>query len=150
MNNPTIQAMLINGYTEKAFTHNYIFGFPYRGIIYMAYGTANDLPYITKLDRSSENQGYSLRFKPDMGQRQYLLPNAEPLCSVEYLESLFATSKYNRGDLFEKLVTEKFGQEWHKDNPDFTKAPDVVANGIPYQVKFYKATFTNEKTLASL
>jgi hypothetical protein len=65
-------------------------------------------------------------------------------------ETLVEESKYNKGEIFEKLVTENFGQEWTKDNVPFTKGGDLTVNGIAYQIKFEKATFTNEKTLARL
>jgi hypothetical protein len=39
---------------------------------------------------------------------------------------------------------------WEKDNVPFTEDGDLTANGIAYQIKFEKATFTNEKTLARL
>ena len=59
-------------------------------------------------------------------------------------------SKYNRGEVFEKLITEYFGQTWVKDNIPYTEAVDIEVDGIAYQIKFEKATFTNEKTLARL
>lgn len=48
------------------------------------------------------------------------------------------------------MVTEFYGQEWTKDNAPFTEDGDLTANGIAYQIKFEKATFTNEKTLARM
>ena len=47
-------------------------------------------------------------------------------------------------------MTESFGQVWEKDNVPFTEDGDLTVNGIAYQIKFEKATFTNEKTLARL
>ena len=80
----------------------------------------------------------------------FLMPKAQMLCSEKYFEELVANSKYNRGEIFEKLVTEYFGQVWVKDNIPFTEAGDIEVNGISYQIKFQKATFCNEKSLASL
>ena len=150
MTNTTIHAMLINGYNEKAYTHNYIWGFTLNHVVYMATTGSEIMPYITCLDKASRGQGYSLRFKPNKEQKMFLMPKAEPLCSEAYFEELFASTKYNRGEIFEKLVTEKFGQVWVKDNIPFTQAGDIEVEGIAYQIKFQKATFTNEKALASL
>ena len=61
---------------------------------------------------------------------------------------MFEESKYNRGEIFEKLVTEFYGQKWEKDNVPFTDDGDLTVNGIAYQIKFQKATFTSEKQLA--
>ena len=72
------------------------------------------------------------------------------LCSKEYFEEVVKNSKYNRGEIFEKLVTEYFGQEWEKDNVPFTEDGDLTVKGIAYQIKYQSATFVNEKTLANL
>ena len=70
--------------------------------------------------------------------------NAEVLCSEKFFDELCEMSKYNRGEIFEKLITEHFGQVWTKDNIPFTEAGDIEVDGIAYQVKFEKATFINE------
>jgi hypothetical protein len=119
-------------------------------MVYLAITDSDLMPYITCLDKASRGQGYSLRFKPNKEQKMLLMPYAQPLCSLKFFEELFATTKYNRGEIFEKLVTEKFGQVWVKDNIPFTKAGDIEVDGVAYQIKFQKATFTNEKALADL
>ena len=48
------------------------------------------------------------------------------------------------------MVTEFYGQTWEKDNVPFTEDGDITVDGIAYQIKFEKATFTNEKTLARM
>jgi hypothetical protein len=109
---------------------------------------------------ASRGAGYALRFKPTTDQKYMLMTmNAQPLCSEkmfnEMLQEKYLNNKgkmvnYNRGDLFEKLVTEYAGQVWEKDNIPFTEAGDIEWNGVAYQIKFEKATFTNEKTLMNL
>lgn len=151
---------LIDGYNAISYTHNYIFGFTYKGMIYMSFQNSEILPYIATLDTSPEkNGGKSIRFKPTVKQKLALLPEAKPVCSEEYFNALCKEkyinakgkpTKYNRGEVFEKLMTEYFGQVWEKDKVPFTDGPDVVGNGIPYQVKFEKATFTCELWLANL
>lgn len=141
---------LINVYNALAYTHNYIWGFEYKKTIYMAITTAEVMPYVCKLDKASRGAGYALRFCPNADQKLALMPKAEPLCSTEYFKTLVSNSKYNNGEIFEKLVTEKFGQVWTKDNIPFTEAGDIDVNGIAYQIKFQKATFCNEKSIANL
>lgn len=150
MKNPTLLAHMINQYNKIAYTHNYIWGFTLDHVVYMTTTTSEIMPYVTCLDKSGRGEGVSLRFKPDKEQKMLLMMGAEPLCSEAYLEELFATTKYNRGEVFERLVTEKFGQVWVKDRIPFTQAGDIEINGVAYQIKFQKATFTNEKTLANL
>ena len=149
MNN-TLFKMLIDGYNSVAYTHHHIWGFIYKGVVYMA-TTINDmLPYVCKLDKASRGAGYALRFSPTTAQKLLLLQYAKPLCSSEYFEDIVNNSKYNNGEIFEKLVTEYFSQVWTKNNVPFTEDGDITINKVAYQIKFQKATFCNEKSLASL
>ena len=52
--------------------------------------------------------------------------------------------------MFEKMVTEYFGQVWVKDNVPFTQDGDITVNRVAYQIKFQKATFCNAKSIANL
>lgn len=152
MNN-NIFRNLINFYTEHAFTDNYIFGFTMGGMVYAStiLGADNMLPFVMKLDKASRGQGYALRFKPDKAQKTLLMAEGliTPICTTTYFDECVANSKYNRGEIFEKMVTEQmFGQVWEKDNVPYTDGGDVEDCGIAYQIKFEKATFTNEKSMS--
>lgn len=148
--NTALFLKMINGYNKHAFTHNYIFGFTYKGNVYMVRTTSEILPAILMLDLASRNAGYSLRFKPNNRIKVALLPNAELICSEAYFEACFKNSKYNRGEIFEKMVTERFGQTWVKDNIPFTDDGDITVDGIAYQIKYQKATFISEAGLANI
>ena len=150
MKNTALLLNLIDRYNDLAYTHNYIFGFIYAGNVYMAHVGKKALPAILSLDKASRGQGYALRFYATKDIKIALMAGAELLCSKVYFEETLSASKYNKGELFEKLVTEAYGQKWHKDNVPFTQAGDMEANGISYQIKFDRGTFTNEKTLAKL
>ncbi len=151
MTNTTLFSRMIQKYNEHSFTHNYIFGFEYKGNVYMVDTTSEALPYILTLDKASRGAGYSLRFKPTVEQRLYLISlGATVLCSSAYFKEVVASNKYNNGENFEKLVTEYFGQTWEKDTVPFWKDGDITVDGIPYQVKFNKASFTSEKQLLKL
>lgn len=141
---------MIDRYNAVAYTHNYIWGFEYKGIVYMAITDASVMPFVCKLDKASRGAGYALRFCPKTEQKLLLMQSAQVLCSVDYFESVTADCKYNKGEVFEKLVTEFYGQEWTKDNIPFTVDGDLTVNGTAYQIKFEKATFCNEKSLANL
>lgn len=151
MTNTALFSGMIEKYDTLSATHNYIFGFEYRGNVYMVDATSESLPYILTLDKASRGAGYALRFKPTIDQRLYLIGlGAKVLCSTEFFKSLVASNKYNNGENFEKLVTEYFGQVWEKDTVPFWKDGDITVDGIKYQIKFNKASFTNEKQLAKL
>ena len=148
MKNLELFKKLVEGYMELAYTGEYLFGFEERGNIYLVKANDNVLAYVCKLDKAGRGQGYSLRFKPNKAQRELLKQNGYTiLCSARFFEELVKTTKYNKGEVFEKLVTEYFGQEWEKDNVPFTEDGDITVDGIAYQIKYTAATFTNEKTL---
>lgn len=151
MMNTALFEMMVNRYNELSYTHNYIYGFFFQNMVYMVEVTADVMPYILKLDKASRGAGYSLRFLPTREQKLFLLTKgAKLLCSKEFFETAVKNSKYNKGEIFEKMVTEHFGQQWTKDNVPFTEDGDLTVNGIAYQIKFERATFTNERTLAGM
>lgn len=151
MENTALKMEMLANYHKVAFTDNYILGFQYKENIYITYRKASDMAFSVKLDKASRGQGYSIRFKPSTSDKIYLLMGAKVICSTAYFNELVETTKYNKGEILEKLVTEyEAGKEWEKDNVPFTEAGDVEINGIAYQIKYEKATFTNEKALESL
>jgi hypothetical protein len=150
MTNTALFMNLINQYNAVAFTHKYIWGFEYKSNIYMAMTDKSVLPFVTCLDKASRGAGYALRFRPSVQQKLVLMPNAKILCSKKFFEQQVKENKYNRGEIFEKIITEHFNQIWEKNNTPFTKSGDININGIAYQIKFEKATFTNEKILARM
>ena len=139
---------LFTRYNKIAYTHLYILGFIYKGLVYMTVTDSAVLPFVITLDKASRGAGYSIRFKPTTEQKLSLMTGSTVLCSEEYFKALTADSKYNKGEIFEKLVTEHFGQVWEKDNIPFTEAGDITVDGKAYQIKFQSATFITEKSLA--
>ena len=130
MMNLTIFNKMISQYNRLSFTHNYILGFADKGIIYAVFTNSSILPLVCCLDASSRNGGYSLRFKPTKAQKEFLKTfQMKAICSEKYFEEVAKNSKYNRGEIFEKMVTEFVGQKWKKDNVPFTKDGDITING---------------------
>ena len=150
MTNTSLFNSLIERYNRAAYTHEYIWGFEYKGNVYMAQTSADVMPLICKLDKASRGAGYALRFCPNSQQKVFLLTSATLICSSKYFNEEVENSIYNRGEIFEKMVTEYFGQEWVKDNVPFTQDGDITVDGIAYQIKYQKATFCNEKSIANL
>lgn len=145
---------LIECYHSHAFTHDYIFGVAVHGTVYMIKKSCNiaDMEHYLTTQTASRGQGQTLKFVPTIAQKVELIANGEalPLCSVSYLENLVANSKYNRGQIFEKLVTEFYGQSWKADNVPFTQAGDIEIDGKPYQIKYQKASFLSEGQMLRL
>lgn len=158
MENITIQSYLTTEYNRHAYTHSYIFGYTVRGTVYAArvMDARDILPYIVSLDRASSKNGgtYSIKYKPNAEKVAIINTAAteiRPICTVDYMENLFANSKQNRGQIFEDMVI----KAWHGarvggKNAKFTDCGDMVADGIHYQIKFNKATFIDERTLKNL
>lgn len=73
MKNTALFKMMIDRYNELAYTHNYIYGFCFQNLVYMVEATAEDMPYICKLDKASRGAGYALRFSPNKTQKALLL-----------------------------------------------------------------------------
>lgn len=146
--NKALFKKMVDFYNDKAFTHNYIFGINFHGNIYMVKTTSDILCQVLKLDKASRGNGYALRFKPNNSIRAMLMScGATLVCSEKFFNELRAESKYNKGEIFEKLVTEYFGQSWEKDNVPFTDDGDLTVDGIAYQIKFESASFINEKQM---
>lgn len=151
MKNIALFEKMVNTYNSKAYTPNYIFGIDYKGNIYKVTVDHEILSLILKLDKASRGKGYSLRFKPNNKIRELLLAKgAQLICSTEYFKKLTSESKYNKGEIFEKLVTEWYGQTWEKDSVPFTEDGDLTVDGIAYQIKFEQATFLTEAQMLRL
>lgn len=154
----TVKAYLVNEYNKKAYTHSYVFGYACNGMVYAArvMDARGLLPFLTYVDKASSKNGgtYSLKYRPNGKQWAIITAHAEEIkaiCTVEYLENLKANSRKNRGQLFEGLVAQAFGGELEvKSNLKFTEGGDMNLNGVAYQIKFDKATFTDERTLMNL
>ena len=151
MTNLAIFTTMIDQYNRLSYAHQYIWGFIYKKVVYMATTTQEVVERVCTLDKASRGAGYSLRFNPTNAQKLLLMPDATVLCSEEFFNDEVKNSKYNKGEIFEKMVTEMvFNQEWEKDTVPFNKGGDVESNGVAYQIKFQKATFCNEKSLANI
>ena len=150
MTNTTLFKSMIDRYNAVAYTHEYIWGFAYKGNVYMSKTSADMMPFVCKLDNASRGCGFALRFVPTVAQKLMLMTSAVVLCSKKFFEEEVSNSIYNRGEIFEKMVTEYFGQVWKKDNVPFTKDGDITVDGIAYQIKYQQATFCNEKSIANL
>ena len=142
---------LKNLYNEVSFTHNYIYGFTYHGMVYMVITDSKIMDAVLVLDKASRGAGYSLRFKPSNKIKEYMMTLAPiAICTADFFKGAVEASRYNKGEVFEKLVTEYYGMVWEKDSVPFTDAGDIEVDGVAYQIKFEGATFTNERLIKSL
>ena len=154
-----ILAYLMAAYARLSYTCSYVFGYAVKGIVYAARVENADpiLPLIASPDRASSKNGgtYSAKYKPNAKKWAIITAAAvevKPICTVEYMEYLFKTTKMNRGDIFEMLAAQAFNMvQVDKKNAKFNLSGDMVdANGRHYQAKYNKATFTDERTIHNM
>ena len=135
-------------YNKNSASHIYYFGFIVAGLLYAVCGmTFEELSAYLKNDRASTAKGgfRKIRIKATSADLKALLPKARLIGSADMLND----AKWNKGEMFEKIITEMFTTEkWVKDSVPFFLAGDAVINGENVQIKLNYAELTNEKILA--
>ena len=136
---------MFNHYEKFNKAEKYIIGFSFKGQLYMRIVDHIDLDMLI-LDHASRGQGNSLRFIPKAAHKAQMVVESVCIGSVEMLEDV----KYNKGEMFEKVVTEYYGQTWVKDTVPFYKQGDINVNGVEIQIKYERAGLCTSKTLEKL
>ena len=134
-------------YNKNSAAHTYYFGFVLAGLLYVVAGmTFTELSAYFKMDRASTAKGgfAKIRIRATVNDLKALLPVATMLGS----EALLMDAHWNKGEMFEKIITERYTAEaWVKDSVPFFKAGDATINGEQVQIKLNGAELTNEKIL---
>ena len=104
-------------------------------------------PRFLNVEEASRNQGENLRLRLRKAHKASLMKK-QPIClgSADCLNA----EKYNKGEIFEKLVTEYFGQVWKKDTVPFYKDGDITVDGKKIQIKLDSATLMNTKQIKNI
>lgn len=131
---------MINHYRKASAADKYIIGFTYKHEIFMA-EVKEIMPRFLSVEKASRNRGESLRLRINKALKEQLLRNAT--CVSLGSDSQLDQNKYNKGENFEKLVTEYFGQVWEKDNIPFWVQGDICVDGTEIQIKLDGATLLN-------
>lgn len=140
------KATMIKTYRKYSAADSYILGFTYAHNLYMIEVT-EIMPRFLSVEEASRNQGENLRLRLKKAYREQLLKKgAICLGSADCLNA----EKYNKGEIFEKLVTEHYGQTWKKDNCPFWVQGDINVDGKEIQIKLDSATLMNTKQLRRL
>ena len=136
---------MINNYRKYSMADSYIIGFVYGGMVYFT-EVKEIAPRFLNVEVASRNQGFNLRLRLKAQYRNQLVKKAICLGSADIL----VADKYNKGEIFEKYITEFFGQVWEKDTVPFYEDGDITVDGRKIQIKLDSATLTNTKQLAKL
>ena len=136
---------LLNAYNATSAAAAYIIGFILNNKVYEIILT--NLPeWLIGLDRESTSHGGArkLRIRMNAIARHRLLNMGAAYTGT--VEEVLASRK-NKGEAFEKFVTERAGQEWHKDSVPYFMDGDITIGGTKYQIKFESASLANENTI---
>ena len=140
----TTKRTMIKNYRTHSAADSYILGFVENKNLYMV-EVAEIMPRFLSVEQASRNQGENLRLRIKKNLKKQLMKK-NPVClgSADLLD----TDKYNKGEIFEKLVTEFFGQTWVKDTIPFWVQGDIEVDGRQIQIKLDSATLMNTKQIA--
>ena len=141
---------MISRYAALAAAHKYIVGFVANGNLYYTIYTGMIADELLKMDRASSKKGGMLKIRVRLSAKiKAMLIAAGKAVLVGGAELLDTNDKYNKGERFERIITELLtGESWKKDNVPFWKAGDIQLNGEEIQIKLDQAELTNERTLA--
>lgn len=140
-----VKRTMMKWYEKFSAADGYIIGFVMDKMLYMV-EMERIAPRFLNVEEASRNQGDNLRLRLKKAQKQSLAKKAICLGSADVLTA----DKYNKGENFEKVVTEYFGQEWEKDTVPFYMQGDINVNGRELQIKLDSATLANSKMLEKL
>ena len=137
---------MIKTYRKYSVADSYILGFIVDKMLYML-EVAEIAPRFLNVEEASRNQGENLRLRLRKAHEASLMKK-QPIClgSADCLNA----EKYNKGEIFEKLVTEYFGQVWKKDTVPFYKDGDITVDGKKIQIKLDSATLMNTKQIKNI
>ena len=133
-------------YENASAADKYIIGFVYRHQLYFTMVDDIDLEWLA-IEKASRNQGENLRLRIRKSAKDALMAT-NPICLGS--EDRLTADKYNKGENFEKIITEYFGQVWEKDTVPFWVQGDICLNGVEVQIKLDSATLMNTKQIDRL
>lgn len=142
---------MVNFYGQTSFTHDYLFGWIEGNNILATFIEWADFSrLLLKNDKAATSKGgmLKIRVRADSKTRLILKKSAFIIGTVD---ELISDKKHNKGENFERIVTEKLcNEKWEKDNIPYYKAGDVIYKGKAIQVKFDGAELTNARTYENI
>lgn len=137
------KATMIRHYRNHSAAEEYIIGFEYKKMLYFV-KVAEILPRWLNVEKASRNQGQNLRMRIRKAEKLALI-NKGAICLG--LAAQLKQAKYNKGEIFEKIITEYYGQQWVKDTVPFWVQGDIKVNNVEIQIKLDAATLMNTKQI---
>lgn len=140
------KATMIKTYRKYSAADSYIIGFISDKMLYFV-EVSEIMPRFLNIEEASRNQGDNLRLRLKKAHKTSFMKK-NPICLGS--ANLLTEGKYNKGENFEKLVTEYYGQIWKKDTIPFWVQGDINLSGKEVQIKLDGATLINAKQIKKL
>ena len=137
------KAEMMKVYRANSVAQKYIVGYIFKKMLYFV--EMDEIGEVMlNVEKASRNQGDNLRLRIKADTKKSLMHN-RPVCLGS--ADMLVADKYNKGEIFEKLVTEYFGQVWEKDTVPFWEDGDITVYGTKIQIKLDSATLMNTKQI---
>lgn len=131
-------------YEETTAARRTVFGFEYEKRIYMAILDTIPSRWVKLAQESSKRGGENkLRLEVSKTEKAKLLRKAVMVGTLEIINTI----KNNKGDSWEKWVTEHYKQAWSKKSTPYYEDGDITVCGEKLQIKWENATLANESTI---
>ena len=146
---PEFQNMAVR-YHRTSAAKKYLVGFVRHGKVYYVIVSFEKLMTMLQADRESTSHGGAKKLTVYVSTEQIVtfIMNGEAVELCDAAE-LTADKRHNKGDNFERIITEKLiGKTWKKDRTPYWQAGDINLNGEEIQVKLTKGTLVSASTLA--
>ena len=148
---------MIRYYRKFSAAERYILGFVENHIVYMV-EVDEIMPRFLTIEQASRNQGENLRLRSRKTHKAALMKHnaialgkdTELIDSIGHLNNKGKMAYWNKGEMFEKMVTEYFGQIWEKDTVGFWVQGDINLNGVEVQIKLADATLMDTNKMHKL
>lgn len=141
----------INEYEKRTAAQGYIIGFIYKHDLYMV--EREELPAdILKVERAAQSKGGHLKLRVRMNNemKEAFIASGAVRIGIDADVDKTPEHPYNKGENFERIITEMNGLRWEKDSVPFWVQGDIRVNGKEIQIKLDGAEITNEKTMQKL
>lgn len=139
---------MVTEYGKYSKAHSYIVGFERKGNLYAVKMSFVELTNSIRYTVSSRGNE-QVRIYMTSEQRKAYIMNGRAVV-IAKADELEADSKHNKGDNFERIVSESYGIAWTgKNSVPFWVAGDINVNGEEIQIKLQGGELTNSKAIES-
>jgi hypothetical protein len=138
---------MLNTYLKLSGNTKFIIGYEYDKKVYIYFMDTLTNDFVVYDTASKKNGGCkSIRIRLTKSMKKSILNSSIELCAITDLDN----DKYNKGEMLENRIYNKYNQVWHKENRCFIEGGDIRIDNVEYQIKFQRATITTEKTLNNI